>query len=95
MVRRKNRKGAALLMSMVIVALLSAWVVAVQSFSGSSVQISNNQHKSNSALAAAESGLECAEVSSHNGNGAWKHSGKHCHFYAGEQRLDAILLTCA
>ena len=45
-------------MSMVILALLSAWVVAVQSFTGTAVQIANNQRKAGSARACAESGLE-------------------------------------
>jgi len=58
MVRCKNRKGIALLMAMVILALLSAWVVAVQSFSGSAVQLANNQCKADEARACAESGLE-------------------------------------
>ena len=59
MVFRKNRKGIALLMSMIVLAVLSAWAVAVHSFSGTTVQLANNQRKVDSALAAAESGIDC------------------------------------
>ncbi len=58
MVSHKNRKGSALLISMIVLAVLSAWVIAVQSFTGSAVQLSNNQHKAGGARASAESGLE-------------------------------------
>ena len=58
---RKTHKGIALLMSMIILAILSAWAVSIYSISGLNVQLADNQHKVNSALSAAESGLECGK----------------------------------
>jgi len=55
----KSRKGVVLLISMMILAFLSVWAVAVCSMSGVNVQLADNHHKVNSALSAAESGLEC------------------------------------
>lgn len=55
---RKTHKGAALLMAMIILAILSAWAVSIYSISGLNVQLAENQHKADCARACAESGLE-------------------------------------
>lgn len=46
---------------MIFIVMFSALAVALVSFSGANVQISSTQHKINSALHAAQSGLECAK----------------------------------
>ena len=56
-VRQKHR-GAALIISMICVLIFSALVVSMASLSGTNVQLADNQHKVNSALLAAQSGLE-------------------------------------
>ena len=58
---RKCQKGAALLMSMIALAVLSAWAVSICSVSGVNVQLAENQRKVNSALSSAQSGLECGK----------------------------------
>lgn len=58
---RRCRKGAALLISMIVLAILSAWAVSICSMSGVNVQLAENQRKVNSALSAAQSGLECGK----------------------------------
>jgi len=58
MKRHKNRKGAALLMSMIVLTILSTWAVAIYSISGTNVQLAENQCKADGARAAAESGVE-------------------------------------
>ncbi|UCE98694.1 MAG: pilus assembly PilX N-terminal domain-containing protein [Planctomycetota bacterium] len=58
MTRRKYRKGAALLVSMIVLAMLSAWAAAIYSMSGANIQLAENQRKANHARASAESGLE-------------------------------------
>jgi hypothetical protein len=55
---RKIRKGTALLMSMIVLATLAAWAVAIYSVSGTNLQLAQNQQKANAARACAESGLE-------------------------------------
>jgi len=57
MTYRKSRKGAALLISMIVLAILSAWAVSICSMSGTGVQLAENQRKVNSTRACAESGL--------------------------------------
>ena len=52
------RKGAALLLSMIVLAILSAWAVSIYSISGAAVQLAENQRKADSTRACAESGLE-------------------------------------
>ena len=64
-VRRKKttRKysGAVLIISMIFVMIFSALAVSFAAFSGANVQLAENHHKVNSALSAAESGLECGK----------------------------------
>lgn len=62
--KQKNRKrhsGAALIISMVFVVLFASLAVSFVSMTNTNAQIANNQHKVNSALYAAQSGLECAK----------------------------------
>jgi len=58
MTPRRIRKGAALLMSMIILAALSVWAVSVCSLSGTNLQLAENQRKADAARVCAESGLE-------------------------------------
>jgi len=58
MTRRKYRKGAALLLSMIVLAILSAWAASIYSMSGANLQLAENQRKADHARASAESGLE-------------------------------------
>jgi hypothetical protein len=55
---RKIEKGAALLMSIIVLAVLSAWAISICSISGVNLQLANNQRKADAARACAESGLE-------------------------------------
>lgn len=55
---RRIRRGAALLLAMIILATLSAWAVSICSSSGVNVQLAENQRKADGARASAESGLE-------------------------------------
>jgi len=54
-------RGSALIISMIFVLVFSALAVSLATLSGTNLQLANNQHKVNSALAAAESGLECSK----------------------------------
>ena len=54
----KSRKGAAILMAIIALAILSAWAVAISSISGVNLQLAENQRKLNHARASAESGLD-------------------------------------
>ena len=56
-----RRQGATLVLSMLFVLIFSALAVSLASLGGTNVQIASNQHRSNSALYAAQSGLECAK----------------------------------
>jgi len=58
MIYRKYPKGVVLLLSMVVLAVLSAWAVSICSISGTNVQLAENQRKADCARACAESGLE-------------------------------------
>lgn len=58
MAYRKSRKGMALLMAMIVLAILSAWAVSIYSISGANVQLAENQRRADSTRACAESGLE-------------------------------------
>ncbi len=58
MIYRKSHKGVALLISMIVLAILSAWAVAINSMSGLNVQLAENQRKADSTRACAESGLD-------------------------------------
>jgi len=57
----QKRRGAALIISMIFVLIFSALAVSMASLSGNNIQIASNQHKVNSALSAAHSGLECGK----------------------------------
>jgi len=54
----KSRKGVALILSMIFVLIFSALAASIATFSGTNVQISDNQRQANRALASAQSGLE-------------------------------------
>jgi len=55
---RLNRRGAALILSMIFVVIFSALAISMATLSGTNVQIASNQHKVDCALASTESGLE-------------------------------------
>ena len=59
--RHHRRRGAALILSMLFVLVFSALAVSLASVTGTNVQIASNQHRVNTALYAAQSGLECAK----------------------------------
>lgn len=54
-----KRQGAVLIISMIFILIFSALAVSMATLSGTNVQLASNQHKVNSALSAAQSGLEC------------------------------------
>ena len=54
-----RHKGVVLIIAMIFVLIFSALAVSMATMSGANVQLASNQHKINSALSAAESGLEC------------------------------------
>ncbi|MHC4571805.1 MAG: pilus assembly PilX N-terminal domain-containing protein [Planctomycetota bacterium] len=54
----KSHKGTALLISMIVLAILSAWAIAINSMSGANLQLADNLKKANSARGSAESGLD-------------------------------------
>jgi hypothetical protein len=56
----QRHRGAVLIISMIFVVVFSALAVSMATLSGANTQIASNQHKVNSALLAAQSGLECA-----------------------------------
>ena len=56
-----RNKGATLILSMIFVLVFSALAMSLASLSGSNLQIASNQHQVNTALYAAQSGLECAK----------------------------------
>jgi len=58
MTYRRCRRGVVLLISMIVLAILSAWAVSICSMSGVNVQLAENQRKANRARANAESGLD-------------------------------------
>jgi hypothetical protein len=58
MLSQRIRKGSALLLSVIVLAVLSSWAVFICSVSGTNLQIAENQQKGDSARASAESGLE-------------------------------------
>ncbi|MFZ2149273.1 MAG: pilus assembly PilX N-terminal domain-containing protein [Sedimentisphaerales bacterium] len=58
---RLNRRGVVLIISMLFVLIFSALAVSMATLSGTNVQLASNQHKVNSALSAAQSGLECGK----------------------------------
>ena len=54
-----TRRGVVLIISMIFVLIFSALAISMATLSGTNVQLASNQHKINSALSAAQSGLEC------------------------------------
>ena len=56
-----RQRGFVLIMSLVLVALFSTFAVSMATLSGANLQMAQNQRKVNSALYAAQSGLECAK----------------------------------
>lgn len=54
-------RGATLILAMIFVLVLSALAVSLAGLSGTNVQVAANQRRVNSALYAAQSGLECAK----------------------------------
>ena len=56
-----KKRGAALIISMIFVVIFSALAVSMATFCGANAQIADNQRKVNTALYAAQSGLECAK----------------------------------
>ncbi|MGE5296797.1 MAG: hypothetical protein ACM3VT_18405, partial [Solirubrobacterales bacterium] len=58
---QRQRRGAVLVLAMIFIILFSTLAVAFTSLSGNNVQLASSQHKINTALHAAQSGLECAK----------------------------------
>jgi hypothetical protein len=58
----RKRKGTVLIISMIFVLVFSALAVSMATLTGSNSQLASNQHKVNSALSAAESGLDCGKL---------------------------------
>lgn len=56
----RRRRGAALILSMIFLMVFSALAVSLSSMSNVNAQVADNQVKTNRALTAAQSGLECA-----------------------------------
>lgn len=56
-----SARGATLILSMIFVLVFSALAVSLATISGSNVQVASNQRQVNTALYAAQSGLECAK----------------------------------
>jgi hypothetical protein len=57
----QKHKGAVLILSMIFLVIFSALAVSMATMSGTNAQLASNQHKINSALMAAQSGLECGK----------------------------------
>jgi hypothetical protein len=55
----KRRKGIVLIMSMIFLAVFSVLAVSMAAMSGVNTEVASNQQKINTALAAAQSGIEC------------------------------------
>ena len=53
-----NHRGAVLIISMIFVLIFSTIAISMATLSGTNVQLASNQHKLNSTLSAAQSGLE-------------------------------------
>ena len=54
-----KHKGTVLIVAMIFIVIFSALAVSMATMSGANMQLASNQHKMNSALSAAQSGLEC------------------------------------
>ena len=57
---RRNRRGIALIVSLIFVLIFSALAVSMAGMTSTNAQLAHNQHKVNAALAAAQSGADCA-----------------------------------
>jgi len=57
----QNRRGVVLIISMIFVLIFSTLAVSLVTMSGTNVQLASNQHKLNSTLSAAHSGLEAMQ----------------------------------
>ncbi|MDT8300430.1 MAG: pilus assembly PilX N-terminal domain-containing protein [Sedimentisphaerales bacterium] len=57
--KKLDRRGAVLIISMIFVLIFSTLAVSFVTMSGTNAQLASNQHKVNSTLSAAQSGLEC------------------------------------
>ncbi len=57
----RKRRGTVLIISMIFVLIFSALAVSMATLSSSNSQLASNQHKVNSALTAAQSGLDCGK----------------------------------
>src|SRR4030042_3371774 len=57
----RKRMGSVLIISMIFILVFCALTVSMASLSGVNLQIADNQRKANSALSAAQSGLECGK----------------------------------
>ena len=57
----RRRRGVVLIISMIFILIFSAFAVSMATLSGTNVQLADNQHKINTALCAAQSGLECGK----------------------------------
>lgn len=57
----RKRKGATLVLSMLFIVLFSALAVSMATVAGTNTQVASNQHKANTALYAAQSGIECVK----------------------------------
>jgi len=55
---RTIRKGSAFLVSIIVLATLAAWAISICCFSGTNLQLAENQRKADGARACAESGVE-------------------------------------
>ncbi len=56
----RRRRGAVLVLSMLFILVFSGLAVSMATLSGTNVRLASNQHLANTALYAAQSGLECA-----------------------------------
>ena len=59
--KAKTRRGIALVISLVLLTVFSALAVTMFTLSSNNVQVADNYHKSNTAITAAMSGLECGK----------------------------------
>ncbi|MBN2591797.1 MAG: hypothetical protein JXA96_18160 [Sedimentisphaerales bacterium] len=58
---KKNNRGSVLIMAMILIVICSALAVSIAGMSNANVQLASNQQKVNTALSAAQSGLECCK----------------------------------
>ena len=56
--KKDKQEGAVLILTLIVMVVVSAWAVGVATMANANLQMAENHHKANLALAAAESGLE-------------------------------------